>query len=66
VDLCYLLSHGHEARRDWPLIEQHALSIVMWEDVLRAAGEIPFARVFDLDLAAYASRPVEPIDDGTI
>ncbi len=66
VDLCYLLSHGHEARRDWPLIEQHALRIVLWEDVLRAVINTPLARVFDVDLAAYASRPVEPVDDGTI
>lgn len=66
VDLCYLLSHGHEAQRDWPLIEQHALRIIMWEDVLRAAIDTPLGRVFDVDLPAYASRPVEPLDNGTI
>jgi hypothetical protein len=66
VDLCYLLSHGHEAQRDWPLIEQHALRILMWEDVLKAVINTPLARVFDVDLAGYASRPVEPVNDGTI
>jgi hypothetical protein len=65
VDRCYLLSHGHEARRDWPLIEREALRIILWEDVLKAAAATPFARIFDVDLTTYASPPLEPWDQST-
>lgn len=61
VDLFYLLSHGHEARHDWLLIEREALRIILWEDVLKAAAATPLARIFDVDLTTYASPPLEPV-----
>ena len=65
-DLCYLLSHGHEVKGDWPLIERHELRIILWEEALRAVIGTPLALVFDFDLTPYASRPDEPVTNRTI
>jgi hypothetical protein len=65
AELCYLLSHGHEDDNDWRRIDQHQLRMILWEDVLEAVISTPLASIFDVDLAAYASRPEVPVDYGT-
>lgn len=59
ADFYYLLSHGHEHHRDWPLIENGEVRVMHWEDVLRAATDTPFGELFDHPLTEYAAEPTK-------
>ncbi len=61
ADFYYLLSHGHERQGDWPLIEQHEVRIMHWEDVLRAATGTPFGELFDHPITEYATAAERPM-----
>jgi hypothetical protein len=54
AELYYLISCGHETHRDWELIADYSLALILWEDVLRIAADTPFGEIFGLDLREYA------------
>jgi len=55
--LYYLLSHGHEATNDWPVIEKSSIPFILWEDVLKLSLNTPFSHVFDEAIEQYITLP---------
>jgi len=53
----YLSSHGHE--RDWKLISERRLQLILWEDVLAQAATTPLAQSLGIDLDPYVTLPPE-------
>lgn len=56
-DLFYLVSHGHEKRMDWPILEARRSHIILWEDLFKIMAGSPISFVIGDSLFEYCEPP---------
>lgn len=57
-----LVSLGYEMKEDWKTVSARGLpSLILWEEILQLLGEnnLPFSKVFDVDLTQYCDMELE-------
>lgn len=58
-NLYYLLSHGHEKKKDWPVLAKQGSSIITWEDLFGVMAQTPLADLIGDCLSEYCDPPAK-------
>lgn len=61
TQLYYLLSHGHETKKDmdWSLLSEKKAKIILWEDLLGKMAMTPLANLIGERLGNYCDLPAQ-------
>ncbi len=58
AELVYLMSIGYQPDREWNLIEENRVRVILWEDVLRVIDGVEcFRSLFDVELPPFDETP---------